>query len=330
MNWDHYMEKRRKPLSEKGLREKISQILKEVDVVISWKMGFDPIHATPHFIRDEKEIEESVFNVFCVHNLTTYLPFMKEKVGIVVKGCDSRTLVQFIQEGLITRENLKIIGIPCSGVVDVKKIMEEIGESPVLQAEILDNSSLKIRTLDGEKFFQIDSVLAQKCKTCRYPTPLIYDHLIGEPIKSQIGWDKAYEDVTEFDKKTLEEKLSFWKKEFEKCIRCYACRNACPLCVCQDRCIAESRDPHFVSQKLELPEKFMFHFIHAIHLAGRCVECGECERACPMGIPVKMMKKKINYEMKQLFDYETGINVDDKPPMYTFKVEEEKIKEHEL
>jgi ferredoxin len=70
--------------------------------------------------------------------------------------------------------------------------------------------------------------------------------------------------------------------------------------------------------------------IHALHLAGRCVECGECVRACPMDIPVNTLKKKINLDMKELFGYEPGVNIDDKPPMYTFNVDEVKIKEHKI
>lgn len=74
----------------------------------------------------------------------------------------------------------------------------------------------------------------------------------------------------------------------------------------------------------------MFHLIHAIHLAGRCTECGECERACPMNIPLGKLKKKINMDMLDLFDYVPGVACDDKPPLSTFKVEEAKIGEHEL
>ena len=39
-------------------------------------------------------------------------------------------------------------------------------------------------------------------------------------------------------------------------------------------CIAETRDPHWITQRLTFDEKLMFHMIHSLHLAGRCVECG--------------------------------------------------------
>ena len=48
---------------------------------------------------------------------------------------------------------------------------------------------------------------------------------------------------------SLEERKAYWEKELSRCIRCYACRNACPLCVCKESCIAETRDPHWISQK---------------------------------------------------------------------------------
>ena len=65
-----------------------------------------------------------------------------------------------------------------------------------------------------------------------------------------------------------------------------------------------------MSQKATTAEKMMFHLIHALHLAGRCTECGECERACPMDIPLGMLKKKINMEMLELFGYTAGIDPD--------------------
>ena len=58
--------------------------------------------------------------------------------------------------------------------------------------------------------------------------------------------------------------------------------------------------------------------IHAFHLAGRCTGCGECERVCPMEIPVALVKEKLNQIVKELLDYEAGLDPEAKPPLMTF------------
>jgi ferredoxin len=312
------------------LKEIIAEALKDVDAVVAYKQGFDKLRATPCFITAPEQIDEVIWNPTCAQNLASYLPSLKKKVGILVKGCDSRTIVQYMQEGLIDRNNVVIIGVPCTGVISVKKVLEKINHQVIEDVTFQANDTIVVKTASGETTMSLSDVSPDKCRTCLYPTPVLHDHLVGEPVQSDKSPDAVYKDVEEFEKKPLEERKAYWEKELDRCIRCYACRNACPMCVCQDSCIAESRDPHWISQKSNLTEKFMFHMIHALHLAGRCVECGECERACPMGIPVAMLKKKINADMRELFDYEPGVKVEDKPPMHTFSVEEKKIEEHKL
>ena len=309
------------------LKEVVLQVLPEVEIVIGFRQGFDPLHATPYFISRPDQVDQLIWNPLCVHNLTSYLPSLKEKVGVIVKGCDSRTIIQYMQETLINRDNLVVIGIPCAGVISVKRVMRAINHQPIETVKFEDNN-IVVKFRGGQKTLSISDISPDKCRTCQYPTPLVYDHLVGEPIQSAKPPESVYEDIREFEKKPLEERWQYWQKELDRCIRCYACRNACPMCVCQDKCIAESRNPHWMSQKVNLTEKFMFHMIHALHLAGRCVECEECERVCPMEIPVAKIEKKINLEMNELFNYKAGISPEDKPPMYTFKVEEEKIQEH--
>lgn len=312
------------------LKKTVADILPEVDIVIGYGQGFDELHVEPYLVTKPDQIDKLVLNGLCAHNLASYLPSLKnKKVAVVVKGCDSRTVIQLLQEGLIKRENIKIIGVPCKGIASIKKVTKKIDHEPVVSVRCNENE-LVVKTAKGEMKVSLADVSPDKCKSCQYPTPLLHDVLLGDPIQSDKAPESVYDDIRELEGKSLEERKEYWEKEIGRCIRCYACRNACPMCVCQDNCIAETRDPHWMSQRTTLAEKTMFHLIHAMHLAGRCTECGECERVCPMEIPLGKLKKKINMDMKDLFNYVPGIDQEEKPPLSTFKVEEEKIEEHKL
>ena len=65
-------------------------------------------------------------------------------------------------------------------------------------------------------------------------------------------------------------------------------------------------------------------------LAGRCTECGECERVCPMGIPLVKLKKKINMDMMELFGYVAGTDPEENRPFSPSRHDEEQIEEHKL
>jgi formate dehydrogenase subunit beta len=312
-----------------NIKETITRELEGLAFVLGWGEGYDPLHATPLYVRSRNDIERLVWNPLCVHNLTTYLPKLKgRKVGIIVKGCDSRSIVQLLQEGLINRDDLVIFGIPCRGVVDMTKIKSRIDVSQI-KGVSFNEKTITIETPQGRQAIPLEEVLAAKCRSCQYPTPLIYDHLASDALAAERPAAALYAEVEEIEQLDLKERMVHWEHELDRCIRCYACRNACPLCVCQDQCAAESRNPHWFSLQTAVNEKVMWQIMHALHLAGRCTDCGECERACPMAIPIQRIRRKINKEIKELFDYEAGIDQEGTPPLYTFKVEEPTIKEKE-
>ncbi len=58
------------------------------------------------------------------------------------------------------------------------------------------------------------------------------------------------------------------------------------------------------------------------HQAGRCVDCGACVRACPMGIDLRAFTYKLVKDVRELFGYEAGISLDELPPLTTFKLED--------
>ena len=119
----------------KELRDKIKELIKnkEVDLVIGWGKGSLPFSATPIFVETEADADKLIFDQTCRNNLTSYLTKDKrrltkeyEKIGIVVKGCDSRSVVLYAVENQIKRKDVVLIGIPCQGVFEKKKISKSL------------------------------------------------------------------------------------------------------------------------------------------------------------------------------------------------------------
>ncbi len=311
------------------LREAIRAKLPDLDMVLAWG-GDDPLRASPLFIRTESDLENLAAPHLYVSNLAVNLYSLRsKKIGLVVKGCDSRSVIQLLKEGLIARPSLYIFGLPCEGVVDAAKINREIPDAGRATGLAVRSGRVMVQTPENEHILDLDAVLADRCLRCRYPNPLIYDQLIGEAIPVGEIPD-LYQDLDEFEALSLDARHDFWMETMRRCVRCYACRNACPLCVCKAHCVADSREPHWLTLETNVSQKWFFQVLHSMHLAGRCTECGECERACPMGLPILLMRRKLNREIRELFGYEAGLDLMTTPPLSTFSIEEENIAEREL
>ncbi len=108
------------------------------------------------------------------------------------------------------------------------------------------------------------------------------------------------------------EKLAFWKEEFNHCIKCYGCRNICPQCFCN---VCTLEDEKWVETgHLPMPNPPMYHLIRAMHMTAKCVACRECEETCPAGIPMAVQFRLIAQDVKDMFGYETGAVIEQKPP----------------
>ncbi|HDL65352.1 MAG TPA: coenzyme F420 hydrogenase, partial [Proteobacteria bacterium] len=209
--------------------------------------------------------------------------------------CDVRSIIVLLQENQLKRDDIFIIGVECSGVI-AEHTLASGKESP------------------GELDFD------EKCKACRPSTPRLYDYLVSQKDQKDKGVlpeENPYQDIRKFEAKSIEERFKFWQEEFSRCIRCYACRQICPMCYCP-RCVADQTMPTWFSRAPDLEGNLAWNVIRAFHLAGRCIDCGECERACPVGIPLREVNKKIEKDIKELFDYEAGAGVDQKPLLSCF------------
>ena len=311
-----------------ALKTAIRQALPDLDMVIAWTSGPDGLSHTPLFITEEADIERLEWDPRCSQNLAGYLTGLRgKKVGIVAKGCDARSIVELLQEKLIDRSDVTIFGLHCQGAVDPKRVRTALHSRSAVTEVIIDGGEARFTSEGKAQAAPLGEVLQEKCFRCTGADAAVCDHFIGEHGEPPQVADAPETTLDILEAMNMEDRLHFWEDKMTQCIRCYACRSACPLCVCQDHCAAQSRDPHWVDQTDHPREKLMFQALHALHTAGRCTECGECERACPMDLPIMTLKQALNRQIKDIFDYQAGTDPDQVPPLFQFKEEEERIKE---
>jgi len=321
---------------EKKLREEAKKLLadKKVDVIIGYEQGTLPLTATPCFITSPEEADKLVWNAYCVHNLAKYvhdiLAAHKEAqkkiknpedrknkvVGVVAKGCTSRSIVIHLQEKQYAREDVVILGVPCTGYVDRKKLGIAVGGADIIDGA-LAGSDLNLKTSAGDKKVGLKDVLAENCLTCRFNNPVVSDIMIGENAPAMEA-DKEYDKVTAHEQLSAEDRWAYFVKEMDKCIRCYACRQACPSCYCKI-CFVEQTQPQFVGLSEDKTDTALFQMLRIFHMVGRCVDCGSCVSVCPMGVDLRTYLKKLDKDVVELFAQRAGASMDEVPPLSTYK-----------
>lgn len=115
-----------------------------------------------------------------------------------------------------------------------------------------------------------------------------------------------------------EQRRRFWQEHFSRCLKCYACRAACPLCYCS-RCTVECNQPQWIPVPAHDLGNLEWNVMRAMHLAGRCVNCGDCSRACPVGIPLYLLNQKLISEIFSHFNVRSGMAAKADNAMSTFK-----------
>lgn len=105
---------------------------------------------------------------------------------------------------------------------------------------------------------------------------------------------------------------------FTRCLKCYRCRDVCPVCNCK---VCSLEKPYYEEDPFAEPDPLMLHAIRMGHMAFSCINCGQCEDVCPMEIPLSKIFQKVQLRYREETGYVSGVT-EDKPMMYSGEKEE--------
>jgi len=261
---------------QKLIQDKAASLIKDgaVSYVIGWRETRFPEKTAVFFARDEAEAGKLIWNEYTIPLTAKYL-------------IDDRW-----PEGKI--------GILARGC-DSKAINRLISDNQALR----DNLFIIGVPCEGKS--------SDRCLTCRQKDPVVYDELLWEPEPEKSPERSRFFRAEEVDSLgSTEQRAGYWDDVYSRCIRCYACRNVCPVCTCRE-CYVDMHRTGFQGKRHDVEENRAFGITRAFHVGDRCIECGECERACPMELPILGQTQKILMTIEELAGgYEAGLDPEEK------------------
>ena len=263
------------------IRSRAKELLEsgEVATFIGWENGRFANQTAPLVITNSADADKLVFNEYCANTLAKYVRDVasRGKVGLVVRGCDSRAIVRLVIDKAIQREDVHLIGVGCPGMKDRKT----------------------------------DKML-KKCIECRHNNPVIFDEMAGEEVaKPAPATEERFVEVRAVEDMPQPERSRYFESIYAKCIRCYACRDVCPCCTCRE-CFVDQRREGWIGKQNNVAENRFYGLTRVMHVGDRCIECGECERVCPMDLPLMKLNRKVIQDMNTLFgEFESSLSLED-------------------
>jgi len=164
------------------LRREVAKLLEEktVDLFLGYEDADLPLKTATRVIRTAQDADRLVWNRSCTANLAALLPQVFKKpagirgdwapprVGVLAKGCVSRSIVGLIKAHQIPRDGLFILGVGCDGMIDRHRAARLLGTAELVEAEVEDNGAIRLRATGGsERVVDVEEVLADSCGVCR-------------------------------------------------------------------------------------------------------------------------------------------------------------------
>ena len=307
---------------------KASELLNNGTVccVLGWGKGEFGYDVTPTVFKTVDELEDGfVYNDFCGANFAKYLVSKTQKLDgkilVFLKPCDTYSFNQLLTEHRFDREKVYAVGIACDGMADISRVKAIVGDG--ISSITADGENIVVDTIYGDKPVTVKTsdVLLERCVNCKSKKHVAYDELLGD--EGDVIDSNRFDDVARIEAMTPDERFAFWQNELSKCIRCNACRDACPACTCE-KCVFDNPNSGVENKAptTDFEEK-MFHIIRAFHVAGRCTDCGECSRVCPQNIPLHLLNRKFIKDINEFYgEYQAGAEVGMRAPLVDYTTED--------
>ena len=187
-----------------------------------------------------------------------------------------------------------------SDLTDLKEMEEEIWVDRLRIDEascVQCGDCAQVCLEENEERQGITSVVRKRRSLVELPA----EERAGRPLES------LWQEIALMDTPARAE---YWQQAFSKCIKCYGCRDVCPVCVC-DEC--ELIAPEWITPGKIPPEFPLFHLIRAYHVADSCVNCVECEATCPVSIPLRSLQQLIwRQPPETVFESVPGLDAEEK------------------
>jgi formate dehydrogenase subunit beta len=288
-----------------------------------------------------------------------------QRIAAVLRPCEIRAFIELVKLKQGRKEEVTLIGLDCYGAYsNVTYPRFAAGEGVKSTVRFYQN------VLSGKGTVCQDFDLSPACKACEHPIPENADlmiELVGGDLKGHLVAkantpagerlfkvldlpageepqgrkaaienliatraayrDKMFEDTSEATR-DLEKLMAY----LGKCVNCYNCRVACPVCYCKECVFVTDVFDHEPSQYLswakrkgilKMPTDTVFyHITRLAHMSTACIGCGQCSNACPNNIPVMEIFRTLANVTQKAFGYEAGRSLEDEPPLSVFREKE--------
>jgi formate dehydrogenase subunit beta len=284
----------------------------------------------------------------------------REKLGVVLRACEIRALVELVKFQQVKLENALIIGVDCLGTYQVTDYQAAQDKQGLVDALLAGAAT-------GDLNPRGDLEFRAACQMCEQPLPegdhialtlglvgaeagkvyLKAEDALGEALGlsasgAPAGRVAAAERLRATRVEARDSVFAEFRgrvntmdgllEEFSACIRCHNCMINCPICYCRE-CIFRTPTFEHESQLYYqwaerkgtvrmLPDTLLFHLTRLNHMATSCVGCGMCTEACPVDIPVGTVFRAVGEKVQAIFEYQPGRSLEETAPVQEFREDE--------